>query len=74
MIRELGVERLAKDGIIIVYRHPAIAEIHGGDDSFVVHVIHGKRREMIYRKNFLEYLYKRLREIIDQTEVEARDV
>ncbi len=65
MFKDLGVKRLkSKGGSAVVYEHPAFKEVKE-DGNFVVHLKHGGKREKITRQNFVRYLYKRLKEIIE---------
>jgi hypothetical protein len=64
MVEELGVARLRNTGGVAArFEHPAIEEIKG-DGIFAIHLAHGRNREFIYRKEFLNYLYRPLLHII----------
>jgi len=71
MVRKLGVERLPpKSGSHVYYKH-RILEQSNPPGHFQVSLKKGSKKEVIYRKNFLEYLYKSLKLIIDLLEQEA---
>ena len=64
MQSRLGVERLPNTGgSMIRYEHKALEEIKG-DRVFGVHRKKGSKKEVIYRKNFLNYLRPFLKMII----------
>lgn len=69
----LGVEkRDSRTGSILKYSHRLLHHLYS-HNHFVVHTKHVKRK-MIRRAGFLEYLYKRLNEIIDLMELEDKGV
>lgn len=64
MIERLGVNRLRNTGGSAVrYEHPALAELKG-DGIFTIHLARGGKHEMIYRRNFKNFLYRPLLHII----------
>jgi hypothetical protein len=67
MVRELSVKRLKNTGGSAArYEHPFLEDLKG-DPTFTIHYKKGgSRREMIFRKNFLNILYPLLRYIIRQ--------
>ena len=72
MKKELNVKRLPdKGGSHIYFYHPAIEE-YNGTGNFQVALAHGKKKDIIYRDNFREYLYKSLIKIIDCLEMEEQ--
>lgn len=72
MKKELNVERLPDKGSSHIYfRHPAIEKFNELG-HFQVALAKGKKKEIIYRNNFLEYLYKFLKTIIDYLEQEEQ--
>jgi hypothetical protein len=72
MIKELGVERLPmKGGSAITYYHKALTNIGDGQGHFSIHKIHARNPEYIYKRNFKNYLYKSLMEIISILEAEG---
>lgn len=73
MTKELGVERLSSKkskGSIIKYRHLAFKTPENPEGHFVIHKMH-KKREMIRRSNFHEFLAKRLETILAYLETEV---
>ena len=73
MTEELGVERLPnKGGSHIVFRHEVLERVKlipGG--TFRVALKKGSKKPMIYRSNFLEYLYPQLSMILGLLEEEV---
>ena len=69
MIKELGVRKLPnKRGSHVFYEHDALKPINR-TGHFQVAL---KNNRILYRDNFLEFTYKRLKEIIDGMELEER--
>ena len=72
MRKELNVERLPnKGGSHIYFQHPAIEELNTLG-HFQVALAKGKKKDIIYRDNFREYLYDIVKKIIDYIEQEER--
>ena len=71
MVGKLGVERLPSKGGSHVYFKHQILEQWNRTGHFQVSLKKGSKKAIIYRKNFLEYLYKSLKLIIDLLEQEA---
>ncbi len=64
MISKLGVTRLRNTGGSAVrFEHPALKELKT-DGIFVIHVAHRGKREMVYRTEFKNFLYRPLLYII----------
>ena len=65
MLKRLGVERLPnKGGSMLRFQHDALESIKG-DGQFVVHRISKKKRDLIYRNNFRNFLYPTLKAIVN---------
>lgn len=72
MKKELNVVRLPnKGGSHILFSHPAIEE-YNELGHFQVALAKGKKKDIIYRDNFREYLYRFLKTIIDYLEQEEQ--
>lgn len=72
MIRELGVSRVTKKkGSHAVYNHPALRKSDSDPGNFQIALAHGKKVDLIHRKNFLDYVHKFLELIIKIMESEA---
>lgn len=72
MKKELYVERLPNKGSSHIYFcHPAIKE-YNELGHFQVALAKGKKKDIIYRDNFREYLYRFLKTIIDYLEQEEQ--
>lgn len=70
MTENLGVSRLkSTGGSKIAFMQPILQQL-GRDGIFCIHLIHGKRREMIRKFDFREFLYRPLIQIIELLEME----